>query len=234
MNRLHPTFTRILSLLMSAVALSGCAPGSGALYDTLKGVSPLSKSSGEPVGLVSGLDYLRVNNGGVVTYLALWGVEPGPDGQREVWISGSRELVKTVDGRVVSTAGLPVDWRETRFDGIPSWRSLSGAVAAASFVRERDVMPGYRYGIRERLQLTRAVPTQESRLENLAPEGAEWFEERVLGLDSGLPVMPSNWYAVVKGADGAGQVVAGTHCMSPEYCWVWRRLSVPVAQGKAP
>jgi hypothetical protein len=168
------------------------------------------------------LRYLRVTIGGRVVLLALGFLDPHPHGTIEVWYSAEREVVRLQNGRVVGAVGLTYEWRNVVLPELPEWSKLAGNVEPFRWSRTRDVMPGYRYGLRDTLWLSAIPPLENSALKELDPKDLTWFEERFA--DDGLSkaALPVARYAV-QVAGGQGLVVYGEQCLAPPTCFTWQR-----------
>lgn len=212
---------RLIVVLTLATLLNACstAPATRAFVDAAR----LLKPSGAGDVAIPQLDprfaYLRLERDSRVRYLALGYVDPHPDGDVEVWYTSAGEVLRLQDGRVVGSSGGETDWLAVRFEGRPRWREVKGPV---TFVRIRDVQPGYRFGLRETLTLRQIPAPADSRLRQIAGDTLTWFEERAEA-QRGLP--PSR-YAVSFAATG-DQVVYAEHCLSPVVCFSWQRWPVP-------
>ena len=106
-------------------------------------------------------------------------------------------------------------------------------------VRVRDVMPGYRSGVRDELRL-RVIPAPaRTALQRLDPQALTWFEEtvqpppgvRFAGL--GADTLPPAKYAVDL-SHGKATVVYSEQCLSPDFCFTWQRWSAAMQQAAAP
>ncbi len=166
------------------------------------------------------LRYLRAELGGRIAYLVLGYTDPGPDGQTEVYYSATGEVLKLRRGRLVGTAGLPLDWREVRQTGAPDWQALDATPAAdpsaaSSYLRERDVMPGYRFSIRDAVQV-HAIASPGP-LAGFAGASLRWFEERSRPVDAAAEALPPARFAVRAGAAGS-RVVYSEQCLARGLC----------------
>jgi hypothetical protein len=97
--------------------------------------------------------------------LVLGYVDTDPQGDIETWYSAKGEVIKLQRGRIIGTIGLTTDWREVRSSAIPKWGDLPAT--GFEYQRERDEMPGYRMGVRERITLARISAPTNSRLRSL-------------------------------------------------------------------
>lgn len=161
--------------------------------------------------------YLRVVVDGRTAYLALGNME-GADGRTEVWYSGDRAVLRLHDGRVAGASGLVTEWRRVEQPDAPDWRSARHG-GALHWLRIRDVMPGYRIGLRDSMSLTRIDAPDDSNLKGVAPASLAWFEERV----SGNPLPPARY--AVDFSTGGATVVYAEQCLSRALCFSWQRWS---------
>lgn len=222
--------TRIVRLLAAALLLagvaSGCSTGSEAVLDT---ALSLRRTGPDAAKLNPSYRYLRVVVDGRVALLVLGYIEPHPQGPIEVWYSAEREVLKLQNGRVVGALGLTTEWRRVALPALPDWGTLLASSEPLRWTRTRDVMPGYRYGVEDRLTLTRIAPVDNSRLVGVDPASLTWFEET----DAPAPgeeALPTVRYALDLRAIGE-PVVYGEACLTKELCFAWQRW--PVAQTTA-
>lgn len=206
-------------LLALVVVLSACASSTSGLVDTLKyaGDRWAGDGSAKPPELRSGFRYLKVVANGEVSYLALGYLDPPPDGQDrswvEVWYTTSGQSLRLKDGRLVGTAGLPTDWLDVRVDRAPDWSGIGGN--GVEFERERDVMPGYRFRIRDRLRIRPVLPPATSDLIGIDKAGLLWFEETLESTTG--DELPPAYFGVGPGL-GGGRVVYSFQCVSAKLC----------------
>lgn len=221
-------------------ALSACTPVMDAAVQTVQKAVQRDTST-ERARLNPNFSYLRITLGGRVAFLALGGVDSHPDGPVEVWYSALREVVRTQNGRVVGVTGFKTEWRNVSVAGAPSWSAASQAQQSQQWVRVRDVMPGYRYGVRDELVLNVVPAPAHSELKDVDPQALTWFEERMRSdagyLASLVPgtgdqnVLPAARYAVdLRG--GKEVVIYGEQCIAPDTCFTWQRWSAE-QQNKA-
>ena len=166
--------------------------------------------------------YLRVTIAGRTALLALGYVDEDPRGPIEVWYSAEREVLKLQNGRVVGAVGMLTEWRNVRLPELPAWSALAREPAPRRWERTRDVMPGYRYGLREAIALGAAPVPEKSALRELDAKALTWFEERVEFPPPGDKALPPARYAV-RMAGGQETVVYGEQCLAPELCFTWQR-----------
>jgi len=210
-------------LLLLAATVGACASGGDAVFDTAQSFIAQGKGKGvDDAKLNPNLRYLRVTIGGRVVLLALGYLDPHPQGTIEVWYSAEREVVRLQNGRVIGAVGLTSEWRNVVLPELPEWPKLAGSTEPFRWSRTRDVMPGYRYGLRDALSLNTIATLEKSALQGFDPKDLTWFEERFA--DDGLSkaALPAARYAVHI-AGGQGVVVYGEQCLSPQTCFTWQR-----------
>lgn len=163
--------------------------------------------------------YLRTTVNGRVLYLALGGTEQRPEGPVEVWYSSTGEVVRLLDGRIYSTSGLATDWRQVRYTStpaLPSWNT-----SGASFVRERDLMPGYRFGIRDDIVRAPVAAPRSSGIKGTPAASLQWFEERSASRPAAA-ALPASLFAVSQ-ASGTPQVIYSEQCLTQDLCMSFER-----------
>jgi len=204
----------------------GCSTGSEAVLDT---ALSMRRASPDTAKLNPSYRYLRVAVGGRIALLVLGYIEPHPQGPIEVWYSAEREVLKLQNGRVVGALGLTTEWRNVSVPALPDWGTLIASSEPLHWTRTRDVMPGYRYGVEDRLTLTRIAPVGNSRLVGIDPASLTWFEETDAPT-SGEVALPTVRYALDLRAISE-PVVYGEVCLTKDLCFAWQRW--PVAQTAA-
>ncbi len=210
-----------IALLSLVAAAAGCASGGDAVFETAQ--SLISRSKGiEDAKLDPNFRYLRVTIGGRVVLLALGYLDPHPQGTIEVWYSAEREVVRLQNGRLVGATGLTTEWRNVLVPDLPDWSKLANVAAPLSWVRTRDLMPGYSYGVRDTLSLGVVPPPQKSALQGIDSTTLTWFEERLSGDTLPKMALPPARYAVQITGGGA-VVVYGEQCLSSQMCFTWQR-----------
>jgi hypothetical protein len=190
------------------------------------GHTPVSRTLFEAVGIGKNVDalnlnpnlrYLRVTVRGRVVLMVLGYVDPSPEGNIEVWYSSEGEVIHLQNGRVVATTGLETDWRSVKSHALPGWKDVL-ARAPLEYTRKRDEMPGYRYGITEKVVLSAVRVPSNAKLIGMQARDYRWFEETVIAAPGGLP---SARYAL-KVSDGVTRVVYGEQCLSADLCFSWQ------------
>lgn len=228
---------RALAALLSLVAaLSGCSSASNAILQTLP--YAYGRNPGvDNARLNPNFRYLRVTIGGRVVLLALGNVDSDPKGPIEVWYSAEREVLRLQNGRLVGAVGLTTEWRNVSLPELPNWSKAASANSVIRWTRARDVMPGYRFGVKDALSLRVVETPGRSALQGLDPQGLSWFEERgeagsriaaFFGGSAGVDaVLPAARYAVDLGGDKE-TVVYGEQCLAADLCFTWQRWPVQV------
>jgi hypothetical protein len=224
-------------LLAAIVALAtGCTAGTNAILQTVENVAFRSSTDVEKTALNPNFQYLRLTIDGRMALLALGDVDSNSRGQVEVWYSAQREVLRFQDGRLVGAVGLTTEWRSVDSADVPSWSSLKESQQPRMWTRIRDVMPRYRFGIRDRLVVLSGQPPIASALSGIDPASLTWFEERmepgdgaqqIRLMDLGNPddALPPARYAV----DYSGVnpvVIYGEQCLKPTFCFTWQRWPV--------
>lgn len=222
----------VLMLLVASV-LTACSSGTNALVDTARHIigSGVDVSN---VRLNPDIRYLRVSVSGRVALLALGYVEPHPLGPIEVWYSAEREVIRLQNGRLVGAVGLTTEWRAVSLPEFPRWSELAKRTRGFQWVRTRDLMPGYRFGIKDSLSLRPITALRRTELLGVDPESLAWFEESVeldLGarffsvfetsLASDLALPPARYAVDLR--SGAEVVLYGEQCISKDLCLTWQR-----------
>lgn len=203
-------------LALCAAALVACAETSTAIIDTAKQIVRPGAAAVENAKLDPRYRYLLVTHAAGISGLVLGFVERDEHGPIEVWYAVDGEVLRLQNGRVVGVTGLHPEWRAVRLPQLPSWAALTASGNSVRWERLRDVMPGYRYGVRDELVLSPVPPPRSSRLRGMDARELTWFEERTArASEDGLP--PARY--AVKG----GIVVYGEQCVSRDTCFSWQR-----------
>ena len=200
-------------------ALAGCASDMNAMLETVQNATKVQRGAANP-RLNPNYRFLRVTVDGRVAFLALGNEDSDPRGPVEVWYSRQREVLRFQNGRLVGAVGMTTEWRNVVLPELPSWSALAGAQQPFKWTRVRDVMPGYRYGVRDELALRATSPPQKSALQNLDPQSLHWFEEQTRpGPGQTLP--PARYAVELR--DGKETAVYGEQCLAVGFCFTWQR-----------
>ena len=183
--------------------------------------------------------YLRVTRGKHVGLMWRGSLERSAEGLIEVFYSGSGEVVRFRNGRLVGALGLNTEWRHVDEPAVV-WRAVAKAGQSPAFVRTRDVMPGYRTAVRDELAIKVIAPVERSALQVLDPGTLTWFEETSRTSDaSRIPLLriadgtlpPARFAADLAGAEEV--VVYGEQCLARDLCFTWQRWSRAMQQALA-
>lgn len=205
-------------VIVCAALVSACTTGASAILATAKQLYGDSSVASTPA-LDPKFSYMRVDIAGRVSYLALGYVDALPEGLTEVWYSGRGEVLRIRNGRIVGTTGLTTDWRAVRFSAEPGWPSPDATDRDAeshTFTRERDLMPGYRFGVRDQIERVAIPAPPRSTALPLGAQQVRWYEERSTSSPAG-EALPSSRFAVSV-REGQAQVVYSEQCLTPDLC----------------
>jgi len=208
-------FVRCLALLILLV-LTGCADSASALWQTTRAAFGRAPAPIDTAKLDPRYRFLRVQHRGGISGLILGAVESSPTGPIEVWYASDGELIRLNNGRLAGNTGLLPEWRSVALPQFPTWSALATQAQPFRWERVRDVMPGYRYGVRDKLVLSVVSPPSSSGLIGIDPKQLVWFEERTEATTE-EPLPPAR-YAVL-----GNRVVYAEQCVSRESCFKWQR-----------
>lgn len=213
---------RLCLALLIGVLLSGCETASDAALKTLREALWGAPPPPDSKNLDPRFNYLRVTEGKNVAFLAQGYVEPHPGGPIEIWYSATHQVLRLQQGRVVGLTGAYAEWQRVQLPAdLASWASLVRNDQVYEFERVRDLMPGYRYGVRDRLRLQPTAPPRRSALVAIAPESLAWFEEVMVATVGGEMLPPARYAVALPG--GEGRVIYGEQCLSEKLCIAWQR-----------
>lgn len=230
-RRGHP-----VAVSLACALLAGCQSAPLAVWQT----AVMAVRPGAVVApSVPNVSFLKVVSPAGTAFLVLGDLDPAAGGgQAQVWYSAGRQVLRLDQGRVASTAGLPVDWRSVATSGRPLWSSAQAA--PASYLRQRDEFPGYRFGITERVTVRAARPPADGWGRQWAGRpGVVWFAEEAepwQEADRALPLaasgsspsraaadanrrlsLPTAWFAVDLKAPGE-PVLYSRQCLARHFC----------------
>lgn len=139
----------------------------------------------------------------------------------EYWYSGSREMLHLRNGRLHTAWGLNTEWRDNR-SSPPSWASLSSTDHAIAWVRTRDEMPHYRYGIQDRItsQRLKSAPPSAPAALSTTPSAVTWFQDHI----STTTATGQSWVYPQHFALLDQQLVYSEQCIAPHLCLKLTRL----------
>lgn len=202
-------------MALSCVALSACSSRFDAVRETTRAflLTDVAAANSAASTLNPSIRYLRVEIGGRVNFLGLGYIDAHPLGPIEVWYSAKGEVLRLQSGHVVGLTGADVDWREVHLSSLPAWPS--DHASTSNYTRTRDVMPGYRFGVVDQLQVRSIKAPNNSHLVTLLPQTLHWYEAREL--QGALTVAR---FAL---SSSAQSVLYGEQCISPTLCLSWQQ-----------
>lgn len=213
-----------LSMLLLALSLAGCAAlDASPVWQSLRQIVP-PPTAPEKADFPPPYRYLRLEIDGRVIFLASDTPQADQPGATVTWYSAGREVLRLREGRLVAAVGMREEWRVVSLPELPQWAVLVDREVPLRWVRQRDVMPGYRFGVEDALVLQKVAPPQASALKGLAPGALVWFEERFVHAES-PEALPVARYAVQRDG-GTARVVYGEQCVSLTVCFSWQRWPV--------
>ncbi len=219
-------FIRLFGVFLGLSTLTGCVQTP--ISQTL--VEAFGKGKGSNIDtfkLNPNLKYLRVTVRDRSVLMVLGYLDNTPQGNIETWYSSEGEVLRLLNGRVLSTNGLELNWRNVKYESLPTWSVLSGSnsnFSSFQFTRSLDQMPAYKFGISEVVNLYGVSSPSNSNLIGIPANQLKWFEEKVKGTSHGLP--SARYGLRTKG--GQTVVVYGEQCFSNELCFSWQTW--PVAE----
>ncbi len=217
-------YIKLFVVLVSLLTFTGCVQTP--ISQTMVEAFGKGKSSNiDAVRLNPNLKYLRVTVRDRSLLMVLGYLDNTPQGDIETWYSSEGEVLRVLNGRVLSTNGLEMDWRNVWYASLPDWSELVGLRSNSSsfqFIRNHDQMPAYKFGISEVVNLYRVSAPSNSNLLGLPANQLKWFEEKVEATSHSLP---SARYGL-SAKDGQAVVVYGEQCFSRELCFSWQTWPV--------
>lgn len=234
--------TRGVLIVLTALTGSGCAPTQSAALQSMQQVVQRMvqpSSATQQVSFDPKFQYLRIARGRQVGWMWLGSQEVGPQATTDVYYSSGGEVLRLHNGRIVGATGLLTEWRNVSLSQ-PSWSDIAKSTQTVSLTRLRDVMPGYRSGVRDDLTVRVIAAPRTSGLRVIDPTSLTWFEERMQEsrgvvarafLRETQDALPPARYAV-DFAGGRETVVYSEQCLAPDLCFSWQRWSAAM-QKKA-
>ncbi len=217
MSRMPGVPVALLALLL----LAGCATEGQSLLQAF-GAARESARRADQQPLNPEFAYLRATGGGLTVLMARGSVDPSSTGPVEVWYTGGLEVIRLEQGRLVAATGLPVEWSGVVLPPLPEWREILTRTEPLRWERRRDVAPGYRYGLVDRLVLVPVAAGRPGALVGDDPARLLWFEER--SEDNTLP--PARYALDTDGPYGP-RVVYAEQCLDSRFCLTWQQWPPP-------
>jgi hypothetical protein len=208
-------FFLFLSFALSVLFFTGCGhtPVTRTVFDAI----PSFNKTVDRFSTNPNLRYLRVTVKNQSIFMVLGYTEKNSVGDIEVWYSSTGEVIRLQNGRIIGTIGLETDWLNVIHLSLPSWNSLANNPKAL-YQRQRDQMPGYRFGIVESVSIYPTPPPTNSKIVNTLANQFRWYEEVTLNTDNKLP---SARYAV-QNRDGELRIAYGEQCLTENFCLSWQ------------
>jgi len=225
-----------LLLLINLTACNSVNP----VWDTFKAATGLGE--GKSAALKPGVEYLKVNVNGHQAMMALgYRTFPNPAGSasnptngeqlvknaklyspdqyvHEFWYSGQKEMMELVEGRVVSVMGMTAEWRQTNSIS-PSWDSVGSSSMPTAWIRNRDLMPGYRFGFKDQI-LTKLIESPKAFKE--VPTNATWYEDSITSKDR----EGNAWSYKQLFARMGGKIIYSEQCIAEDLCLTMKYIGM--------
>ncbi len=139
----------------------------------------------------------------------------------EYWYNGQGEMLYLRNGRIQEAKGFTRELRG-QTSSPPDWADVRKSNLAISWMRQLDVMPGFRYNLLEHITTYNLVTPKQ--LPDNVPTTAAWIGDSVESKnENGRP-----WRFDQKFAIERGVVVYSEQCLAPELCLNLRALGVVV------
>lgn len=203
---------------MFLVLLSACQ-GFSASTDTL-GFAFSSFLNSNKAFYLPGFEYLEVEFEGRKTLLVLGRRNVEGEDIEEQWYSGVGEMLSLRNGRLNEVFGMTSEMRQTSRN-IPKWEQLQANRSPLTWMRTRELHPGYRYGVNEYVT-SHANGNKQANLQN----NQTWVYESVLSqLANGR-----EWLYQEKFQLENGRVVFSEQCVAHNLCFKLKPLGVMVSK----
>ncbi len=156
------------------------------------------------------LEYLQVQALGRKSYLVLGVRQVQGEEMNEYWYSADKEMLHLRNGRLIEALGMTREIRSTTLTA-PAWLTLS--TQAQVWVRERDLMPYYQYGVRQFVISQQVKPTEQEKA--WAPRATHWVQEQIKTSSA----TQGAWiYDELFALDDHGHVLYSNQCVAPDLC----------------
>ena len=165
------------------------------------------------------LEYLKVSLQGRSSAMALGYRRTDGAYTHEHWYSGQREMLHLMNGRILEVQGMTHEVRR-QSDKTPNWHDLAESKRPLVWSRNKDLMPGYRYGQVEYIISQWVQPTKQEAA--LVDKPAQWFIEQIKSKTAdGREWLYNETYAVFD-----NKVIYSEQCVAPDLCLTLRPLGV--------
>jgi hypothetical protein len=142
----------------------------------------------------------------------------------EYWYSPTGEMIQLRNERLHLVFGLPTEWRNNQ-SAAPQWPDVLSKTSESRWVRTRDEMPNYRYGVQDSI-VTRALtapPNLDSKAKEIAPTSSEsvrWVQDQI----ETTAANGNRWAFQQLFALEQNRVVYSEQCVSSTFCLRIRKL----------
>lgn len=213
------TFIGQVFTLATSLTLVGC-----------QGFNPVTDTAGHflsnkkpKASFSAGFEYLEVDWQGRKAAMALGYRETNGSKVIEHWYSGQGEMLKMVNGRVVQVLGMTQEVRHVDTN-TPVWSDILAHRLPMVWSQTKEVMPGYRYGLKEYAITQQVNPSAAER--TLITNATAWVLEEIKSKDEKGKV----WIYQQKFAVNGDKVIYSEQCLAPEMCFKLRPLGVVVSK----
>ena len=100
----------------------------------------------------------------------------------EHWYTGAGEMIETVDGRIHKALGTTSEIRRNTGQA-PSWQTVSESRVPLTWQRRLDIMPGYRFGLEEKISTRQLTEVEIPVVPGVEKRGLVWFQDDVQAKD---------------------------------------------------
>ncbi len=225
-----PRHTQAAIACIAGLLSSGCATNIPSYAKALDALWTTGHAPAPPNQLNPAYRYLLITaNDAAPAVLVLGYEDPHPQGLIEVWYSAKQEVIKTQNGRIISTAGLPTNWDRVQTPTAPAnWPDI--APQGSNYQRLRDLSPGYQSNVADQVTIKPHAGLPDislpPTLASTTAKKLKWFSESSLGRSAPLPVA---WFAWGEHRGQPG-IVYSRQCLTPQYCLQLQRWPQEPAQ----
>ena len=222
-SRIQASVATLLVLISAAcVLLPACSQQTSPLLDSIK---PLLRLSAPPDDsrLNPEYEHLRVTLGGRSAFVTLGDIDKRADGDIHVYYGGGGLVMRLQNGRLAGINGLLTEWRDVVLRNAPAWQTTALG-KQIEWHRTRDVMPGYHYGVTEKIAVALVGAPAKNPLRDASADGLHWFQEQVIESNAAhtAKTLPPARYAV-SFANQQATVVYGEQCIAADTCLTWQQ-----------
>ena len=213
------TFIRQVLALAVTMILAGC-----------QGFNPVTDTAGHffsnkntKASFSAGFEFLEVEWQGRKAAMALGYRETNGSNIIEHWYSGQGEMLKLINGRVVQVLGMTQEVRHV-VTNTPVWSDILAHRLPMVWSQTKEVMPGYRYGLKEYVITQQVNPSAAEK--TLITDATSWVLDEIKSKDEKGKV----WIYQQKFALNGDKVIYSEQCLAPEMCFKLRPLGVVVSK----